>query len=109
MIYLSPKGVLFAYEKGTGETINKKKFRVTDEQLKESKHISYLPKQYLFLFKDIDIDSFISIKESGEADLYIIDRLLKNGLDSFMERLSICMVDGNMSYDDALTQAKEEL
>lgn len=108
MIYVTKKGIVFAFEDGFAHSLSGKKFIITREQLDSSEIISHLPKDYLFLFKDLDLKKYKEIKESGEADLYIIDRITNNGIETFLERMSICEVDGKESKKDAFETAKKQ-
>jgi hypothetical protein len=61
------------------------------------------------MFNKVDIDEFLKIRDQGEGDVFILDRMLNNVLDSFFERIAICEKDGELNKVQATSIAFEEL
>lgn len=109
MIYLSPKGNLFYYDGEFAWTDDKTGTRLSREQLKRCRFISTLPKNFLAFFNKIDIDLFLKVRETGEGDVHILERISKGMVDSYIERLSIFMIDGNLQEEEARKVAEREI
>lgn len=109
MIYQSPKGNLFYYDGEFAWTDENTGTRLTREQLKKCRFISTLSKKFLVFFKKVDIEYFLKVRETGEGDVHILERINSGMIDSYIERLSISMIDGNVQEEEARKIAEREM